>query len=488
MAQEPSLSEITSITVDAERGTGTPAVVFDTKSVVDTLNKAAQYKAASDWKKYETFQAGLADIYKNLSDTQSLETLEEDKPMLQKEAADILGQISKDPRALFGAKQGEIMGRLGQLRAKAVQSKQHKIFVDANGKFISTNPELNTDENKAKLDAFKKAKLEDRQTFTLDVPPVVDAAALFKGLEKAEEYEKATPTEDGQFIRSEKGTITKFDPYLQKAKAAWKLTADKQGRPIRKAFERMYNMLPDATRQAYEKNGGIDKFYEDMAINYFGGAQDRIEVKEELKPNTNYLEKEKLAQRAANDRGQLALGWARLNWDKEKERLDALQKSQPTKAEKERVEFLETFTNKAIDEAKKSGKVTYVSGTNVPQYELPLSNATLQAFGYNETILDPKTEKTTAIKVMPNRAVYSDDGMFEFKFYKRDDNGEIIKERGMPVIDETKTKRTTREEFKAVIGGELLGKKEASAELQQPVSVTQTTTTTTAVPGWAEPQ
>jgi hypothetical protein len=468
MAQEPSLSEITSVAVDAERGTGTPAVVFETKSLVDTLSKAAQYKAASDWEKYKRFQDGLGDLFKNLSDTQSLETMAEDKPMLQQEAAQILDEISKNPRALFGAKQAEVMGKLGGLRAKAVQSKQDKLFLDANNKYIADNEELNNEDNKALLEGFTKAGLGQRKPFTLQLPEIFDATKFFGELNKPEKLGESFVTPDNQFIVEREKELRRFQPYMDKVKAAIQGVTDKQGRPKMKALQRIYDTLPASVKQAYEQNGGVGKFLEDMAVNYFGGTEDiETVVKEERKANPGYLEKEKLAQKAANDKANRAIEWAKLDWEKEKKRLEG----KPTE---DAQFFLENFTNSIIDKAKGSGKKTFVTGTDTPQYELPLSNATLEAFAF--TSFDEKNQKT--VKVMPDRAVVDDNGNFEFKFYKRD--GDKIKyKNGNPIIDEQKTKSVTRDEFKGVVGNVLLGKKATAVELQEDQSEDE-------APSWAE--
>jgi len=256
---EPTLGEITSMRVDPEVATGTPAVVYDNRELGRQLNDAAQFKAQNDWRKYNLFLGNLKDVYKDLGTIAAQPVMQEDMPLLRKEMADIISDIGKDPQSFFGggAKYNEIQGKIAGLQSKAAQSKGNGLFVNAHEQAILRNPEWNSPSNKAQIDQFKKGQLGARKEFQFDLPGLVDLDALAKtinaNVKKEESYSKATP--DNQFI--EKGKSIVYDPakFEQLANLAYEQT-DARNIPIRETMQKRYETLPDYLKQQIQQQRG----------------------------------------------------------------------------------------------------------------------------------------------------------------------------------------------------------------------------------------
>jgi hypothetical protein len=308
---EPTLQDISSITVDPERATGEPAVVYDQSEMVRNLNQAAQFKAQQDWNKYQFFVKNLQEVYKNIDDVQAMEVMTEDRDYLKAESAKVFSDILKDPRAIYSP---ELQQKIGKLKSEATESKQNKIFDFAHRQFINQNPELNTDENKLVIDEYRTKPLGQRKAYSLNMPTIFDIEAFKQSTlthpTVKTQFAESKVTPDNQFIQEVSGNKYDRGKFLE----AWNLglgtKTDKYGHSIKGAADQMFKQLSDADKDYWNKNGGIKGFWNYIGEKSFGGDKDIIEkVKENLQPNPGYLEKQKLN-----------LGWA--NWGLSKERLN----------------------------------------------------------------------------------------------------------------------------------------------------------------------
>ena len=80
---EPSLSDILNFSVDSERGSGSAAVVYDSKPLIAQLNQSAQFKAENDWKKYNLFLGNLKDVYKDMNEIAKMPVMTKDREALK---------------------------------------------------------------------------------------------------------------------------------------------------------------------------------------------------------------------------------------------------------------------------------------------------------------------------------------------------------------------------------------------------------------------
>jgi len=332
MAEAPSLSEITNMTVDSERGSGTPAIIYDNRELNRMLNDNAQAKAQNDWRKYNLFLGNLKDVYKDINEIAKQPVLEEDMPGLRNEMAGIIKEIGSDPKSFFGggSKYNEIQGKIAGLQAKATESKGNKLFDDAHRAFFYRNPDLETEENKALIENYRKQPLGSRAPYQLNLPGLVDLDALAKTLnnnvKKEEAYSVVTP--DNRFFQEGKKTV--YDPakFEELARAAYE-QEDARNIPIRKTMERRFNALPDYLKQQLKDQYKDQKdpvkawFVDDLKKRMMPDS----ETKEALRANPNWLADAKLKldqQEAANlnkyRMGQLAIDRDRLNFDKTKAR------------------------------------------------------------------------------------------------------------------------------------------------------------------------
>lgn len=308
---EPTIQDITNIAVDPERASGQPAVVYDQSKMVENLSQAAQFKAQNDWNKYQFFVKNLQDVYKDVSNVQAMDTMTEDREYLKGEAAKVFSQILKDPKAIYSP---ELQQQLGKLQSDASESKQNRLFDFAHRQYINQNPELNTDENKSVIEGFRQKPLGQRQAYTLNMPTQFDYNTYKQSIlshptvKTAFAESKVTP--DNQFIQEISGNKYNRDRYLQAWNQGLGAQTDKYGHSIKGAAKQMFNQLSDSDKDYWNKNGGIEGFWNYLGEKSFGGDQDIIEtVKNNIQPNPGYLEKQKLN-----------LGWA--NWGLSKERLD----------------------------------------------------------------------------------------------------------------------------------------------------------------------
>lgn len=259
---EPSLSEITNISADAERGTGTPAVVTDSSPIATSIQRLGQAKLENDWRKYTEFQSQLKDFYKNAQDIQSMEMAPQDREALQKQMGGIFKQIADDPHAFFGGPlKNKIEQQMAEISGHAAQSKQDLLYDKAHREFLTVNPGWATRDNMKKVDDYLDQPLGSRKPFLLQPTPVLDFDAMansingiigknvantsFTGVDA-----NGQPIPGNSYIMKTKGKAYPTDRYLQLAEASWD-NAGQYGIKNRDAAEGLYKELSPEVQKAY---------------------------------------------------------------------------------------------------------------------------------------------------------------------------------------------------------------------------------------------
>jgi len=433
---EPSLNEITNIRVDPEVATGTPAVIYDNREVSRLLNDNAQAKARNDWNKYNLFLGNLKDVYKDLNEIAKQPVLEEDMPELRSNMADIIKSIGDDPQSFFGGgpKFQEVNGKIAELQSKATESKGNNLFDSAHRAFFYRNPDLDTPENKELIAGYRRQKLGTRQPYQLDLPGLLDLPALAKGLNAAVKSENKISgvTPDNQFILS--GEEVSYDPAKYEDLAAQVYEhPDNRNVPVRKTFEKRFEALPDYLKdeirnQYKDSKDPVKSFFIDEMKKYLlSGSRN-----EERKPNPGYLEKEKLAQKAANDKAELAVKWA--NYGLAKSRLD--------KMDAEDLSSADSVINEAKDIISKGEEVTVDLGGGKTKKSLRIGDPTLlQRFG--------SIDKQGNITNVPYAIEYDTktDQLKLLYSNEQTESGKNIISREVPLDQRTWLKEITRRSF-----------------------------------------
>lgn len=294
----PSISEISNFNADPERGTGTPAVVFDNTELVRSISDNAKYKAENDWRKYTRFLDDLGGTYKNLQDTAALEVATPDRPYLEQSAKDIFADVVKNPKAIYSP---DLNNKLSKLRSDATESKQNNFFDLAHRKYIAENPDLNTPENQDAISGYWKDPLGVRKPYGLNLPVQFDMAGygddLIKDPRVAQSFADSSVTPDNQFIIEREGTNYKRDPFINLWNSGLNIDTDKKGRNLLSFVKNQYKQLPDNIKAKYDKSGGVEAFWNDLGAKRFGSLKDFQTIKkEDRKSNPNYLEGAKLSE------------------------------------------------------------------------------------------------------------------------------------------------------------------------------------------------
>lgn len=435
---EPGLNDITNMTVDSSRGTGTPATIYDNRELGRLLNDNAQFKARNDWNKYNLFLGNLKDVYKDLNEIAKQPVLEEDMPKLRSEMADIIKSIGSDPKSFFGGgpKFNEINGKITELQGQATESKGNRLFDTAHREFFYRNPELETKENKDKIEGFRKQPLGSRTPYQLSMPGLVDLDALAKtinaNVKKEEAYSR--PTADNQFI--EKGKSIVYDPvkFGQLAEAAYEQN-DSRNIPVRETMQKRFEALPDYLKQEVQQQykGSKDPvkawFVDDLKKRIMADS----ETKDDLVPNPGYLEEEKLAQKALNDKRELAVKWA--NYGLAKDRLN--------KSDLEDLSSADSVINEARDIISKGQEVKVDIGGGKTETRLRIGDPTLlQRFG--------NIDKDGKVTNVPDAIEYDKNkDQVKLIYYAKDKtySGKNFIEKEVPLDQRTWLKEITRRSF-----------------------------------------
>lgn len=334
---EPSLTELASAGQSMEV---IPTIgVNNQQDMVRTLNQQAQFKAQNDWNKYLNFQKNLGDFYQNVAEVEKLDVMDEDRPELQKDAAELYKKALENPGAFSGRNPdifGELESMRGGLLAKATESKQNNLFDKANRQFLAQNNDLNNEDNKKAVEQFRTLPLGSRKAYTLDITPVFDANTFSEGLKAKltqtskvpsligglDENGKSTPGD--AYIRD---TTTETIPY-QQFKSQWNnaygFQDDKNGQPIRKWANKQYETLPDDVK----KKISPEQFWDKVGDNFYGSTKDEkgnikdiiTKTEGEIKANPNYLKQQTIEQqerdlkeRKRHNKVMEAIGWTKAN-------------------------------------------------------------------------------------------------------------------------------------------------------------------------------
>lgn len=425
---EPSLSEITNMAVDPERATGTPATVYDSKDLVRNLNQAAQYKAENDWRKYTSFLGNLKEVYKDLNEIAKQPVMTQDRDQLKERMAKIVKGIASDPHGFFGGggKYQETLGELASLQSEATESKQNKLYDEAHRQYFYRNPELDTPENRQMIDGFINQKLGTRQPYLMKLPGLFDPSAIAGELNNIakRDLQNENPTPDGQFI--EKITGTEYDPvkYDQAAESFYN-DADKRGIPLRDTLTKRYQAMPEDVKSKYGKEQDpVKSWYLDLMRGY----RMQGNTKRDLQPNPGYLEKEKLAEDKRQANLANAREWAKINLDKDK----------IAGAKEDDILEADAVLGEVRDVIKNSKPIyrTNNDGSKETLYEIGDPNL-LKEFG---TIEKDGTTGMSADKILFNPAKND----LSLVYYKKDEEGNVIEEKGKEQVDKTVTVNPTQ--------------------------------------------
>ena len=340
----PSLSELTHIPDDPALGGGVPTPVIDNSHVVDQLNQNARFRAQNVWNKYQQFLQNKTDLFKDIGRIQEYDTLPEDKPILQKQAADIMTDILKDPTAAIGGKgYAELQGKIAKFRSDSMLSKQNNLDTTADKLFLERNPELQTDENMKALSNYRSANLGQRKTVQLQLPTVFDEKSAFEGLLKSttQPYTEVVGA-DGKPGKGyiESGNEVNPTSLLSGWQLALQGQKDKYGHSILKAVKDNFDALPDDQKKQYEEGSdnemdAIKKYFMDRGQQYLNAyfpkgsydltPQGTYRFGKKLNADPNYLkdqkldlDKQKLNEKASYDRANLAVKWANYGLGKKK--------------------------------------------------------------------------------------------------------------------------------------------------------------------------
>lgn len=291
---EPGLNEILNVAAQTGESTGTPAVQFDNKQLLQNLNDNARFKAENDWRKYNSFLGNLKEVYSDLSQIQGLEVATQDREMLRKQTGEIFKEIADNPRAFFGgAKMGDIQAKIGNLKSLSTESKMNQVYDFAHRQYIAQNPDLNTEENKKQINEYWKQPLGKRSAYTLNLPTVFDARSYGKeimGLPSVTQKFAQTgmvgqdlTSPGNEFVKEIGGNRSSKDAFMKQWMAGLNTEKDKYGHSIRGAIDQQFNQLPDNLKKQF---GSAENFFYQQGLATFGSDKDIVDVtKSDVKPN-----------------------------------------------------------------------------------------------------------------------------------------------------------------------------------------------------------
>lgn len=293
---EPGLSEIVNMSVDSERGTGTPAVVFDSKPLIAQINQAAQFKAENDWKKYNMFLGNLKDVYKDMNEIAKMPVMTKDRDALKEQMAGIVKSIASDPHGFFGggAKYQETLANISKLQSDATESKQNNLYDEAHRNYFYRNPELDTQENRALVDGYVNQKLGSRQPYLMKLPGLFDPAAIGEEINNIIQKESTSESLSPDGMYFDKTTTTSYSPDdFDKLAKQFYYQSDKRGIPLPETMSKRYQTLPESAKQKYA--GSEDPVLE-FYLDTLRPRRKQDKVVNDKQYNQGYLEKEKLAE------------------------------------------------------------------------------------------------------------------------------------------------------------------------------------------------
>lgn len=302
---EPTLKEIESARIDPEIATGQPAVVYDNTDLLKSINQNAQFKAQNDWRKYQQFLGDYQNRLQNQQEIADKQVADADRDYLKEQSVDLFADALKDPTKIYSP---EFNNKLASIRAEATSSKAARDFAEANAQFIVQHPEFNTDENKAKIDDYlhnQTVKSGGRKMFTLDVPDVFDNIKYFDTLkdQTKQTVDASYVSPDQQFIHERQDTKYGYKPFVELVKLGYESNPK-----IQKRAQKDFEALPEQVKANFED---AKDYWINFGSKHFGGYDDiTMQGKENITPNSNYLEGAKLAETIRENKDQSAIGWA----------------------------------------------------------------------------------------------------------------------------------------------------------------------------------
>lgn len=307
---EPSVSEILNVNADPERGTGEPAVVYDNSQVLNLLNQNARANQENQWRRYTRFLDDYQNRLKTRQDIAELNVADSDREYLKQQATDLFKTALDNPTAIYSP---EFNNKLGQIKSDATSSKLARDFAEKNLQWMAIHPELNTEENKAKvLDYIDGQTVEGggRATFTLDLPDIFDTQKYFGELRKDPRVieminaNRVDPKQELIYQRQDKKY--KYKPFLELVKMGYDSTPQ-----IRTKAEKDFNALPPEVKRNFED---AKDYWVNFGSKHFGspGFDDIIEQGEEIIKPYN----------APGEKAERAFKWAKLNEDARQANMD----------------------------------------------------------------------------------------------------------------------------------------------------------------------
>lgn len=302
---EPTLKEIESARIDPEIGTGQPAVVYDDSQLLQSINQNAQFKAKNDWAKYQQFIGDYENTLNNVQAIADKEVADSDRDYLKKESVDLLSSVLGDPNKIYSP---EFNGKLANIRANAASSKAARDFAERNAYFMLTNPQFNTDENKAKIDDYlnkQTVKSGGRKMFTLGMPEVFDNVGYFDALKKStgQTIDASFISPDQQFIHERQDTKYGYKPFIELVKLGYESNPK-----IQKKAQKDFESLPPEIKRNFED---AKDYWVNFGSKHFGGYDDiTMQGKEDIKANPQYLAGAELSEKRRHNKAEEGIGWA----------------------------------------------------------------------------------------------------------------------------------------------------------------------------------
>lgn len=270
---EPTFSELADVKVDSERGTGTPAVVYNNLPLLQILNQQAEFQAKNQLARYQQFQSNLEGVYKELRDTAKMETMPQDRDVLQERMANVFKQIDENPHSLLGGPGYEkINEELVKLDQDSAESAKNYLYDSAHRQLLSKEPGFGTPENKKTIDDYANGKLGTRKAYSLAMPGLFDPLTLSSAINEAVKtpFSETKLSDDGKFIDTYTGTRYPMDKYQHAASVMYDLP-DKQNVPLKNTIQQRFAALPKETQDHYTQKSPEDPakaYYMDIMTGY----------------------------------------------------------------------------------------------------------------------------------------------------------------------------------------------------------------------------
>jgi hypothetical protein len=197
----------------------------------------------------------------------------------------------------------------------ATESKANATYDFAHRQYFYRNPDLDTPENRALIDAYSKQPLGSRNPYLLRLPGMYDGDKMATYLNTLVKQENKTPLGDENSPFIDEQTKITYDPikYRQLAEKLFEMP-NERGIPLRETMARRFEALTPELKDQYNKTADPVKsfFLDDIMSRILPGSEST-----ERKSNPNYLEKQKLAEQRRHNKAAEGIDWANINLKKE---------------------------------------------------------------------------------------------------------------------------------------------------------------------------